>query len=189
MAFPQEFVWNEGMGLPPEGEVQITKDDPSKPASFTFRIVSSSELEAIEENIKEVYVDIEGLMKYVGLAPADITSLIHYVRTFLNEVKVKITGSGTDTVRLKLPEGWNVVGILIEGVPADYTFEDNVLTFTVELSSTKVVTIQMSSTTAQITSSVLSLLNLAALVLIMASFFKKVIRAIRSKRSPKVMLL
>ena len=166
--FPIEMSWSEGEYLPPD--IIFEKRDPyGSPMSVTITIDSPTKIRFKITNIKRVYVDFEGLMKFCNIPEYLVSQALRYIRDYIDHIDIVVSDSGTLEFEAKIPSDWMLVDVLLNGSPVDFTLTDNTIKVAVSLSEAT-ITFKLQPTIIQQTYNIINLLLAIMVIMIISSF-------------------
>jgi len=177
--FPVEISWTEGEYKPTD--IIFEKRDPSgSPMSATVIIESPSKVIFRTTNIKRIYVDFEGLMKFCNIPEYLVSQALRYVRDYVDHIDIVVSDSGTLEFEAKIPSDWMLVDVLLNGSPVDFTLTDNTIKVAVSLSEAT-ITFKLQPTIIQQTYNIINLLLAIMVIMIFSSFAVTTVNVFRRR--------
>ena len=177
--FPIEMSWSEGEYLPPD--IIFEKRDPyGSPMSVTITIESPTKIRFKVTNIKRVYVDFEGLMKFCNIPEHLVSQALRYVRDYVDHIDVVVSDSGTLEFEAKIPSDWVIIDVLLNGTPVSFTRTNNTIKVTVSLSEAT-ITFKLQPTIIQQTYNIINLLLAIMVIMIISSFAVTTVNVFRRR--------
>ena len=125
-----EYEWTDGKPLP-DG-ISIEKRDPDQPARVVLRVYENGKVYVYVENIKNVYIDIDRLVRWFGLSESEVVALYSYVRDYIGRVVIELEGSGTLIGTVKIPAYLRPIRIYGENISVTWDERTHEIAFTVD---------------------------------------------------------
>ena len=177
--FPIEMSWSEGEYLPPD--IIFEKRDPyGSPMSVTITVESITKIKFKITNIKRVYVDFEGLMKFCNIPEYLVSQALRYIRDYIDHIDIVVSDSGTLEFEAKIPSDWVIIDVLLNGTPVSFTQTNNTIKVTVSLSEAT-ITFKLQPTIVQQTYNIINLLLAIMVIMIFSSFAVTTVNVFRRR--------